>query len=54
MRGTVGAAPKAFGAIQNNGVNAAMITRGSSEPSLAFVVKDSDSETAVRVLPRRA
>ncbi len=50
MRGTVGVASKVFGAIQNNGVNVAMITQGSSELNLAFVVKDSNTETAVRAL----
>jgi len=50
MRGTVGVASKVFGAIEKKKVNVAMITQGSSELNLAFVVKDSDSNTAVQAL----
>ena len=50
MRGTVGVASKVFGAIEKNKVNVAMITQGSSELNLAFVVKDSDSHVAVQAL----
>jgi aspartate kinase len=50
MRGTVGVASKVFGAIQKNKINVAMITQGSSELNLAFVVKDSDSNVAVQAL----
>ena len=50
MRGTVGVASKVFGAIEKNKVNVAMITQGSSELNLAFVVKDSDSNIAVQAL----
>ena len=50
MRGTVGVASKVFGAIEKNKVNVAMITQGSSELNLAFVVKDSDSNVAVQAL----
>jgi hypothetical protein len=49
-RGTVGVASKVFGAIQKNNVNVAMITQGSSELNLAFVVKNSDSNVAVQAL----
>lgn len=50
MRGTVGVASKVFGAIQKNNINVAMITQGSSELNLAFVVKNSDSNVAVQAL----
>ena len=50
MRGTVGVASKVFGAVAKNKVNVAMITQGSSELNLAFVVKDSDCKTAVQAL----
>ena len=50
MRGTVGVASRVFGAIEKNRVNVAMITQGSSELNLAFVVKDSDSNVAVQAL----
>lgn len=50
MRGTVGVASKVFGAIGKNKVNVSMITQGSSELNLAFVVKNSDTNTAVRAL----
>ena len=48
MRGTVGVASKVFGAIEKNKVNVTMITQGSSELNLAFVVKNSDTNTAVQ------
>ncbi|WP_316506833.1 aspartate kinase [Nitrosopumilus sp.] len=50
MRGTVGVASKVFGAIEKNKVNVSMITQGSSELNLAFVVKNSDTALAVRAL----
>jgi aspartate kinase len=50
MRGTVGVASKVFAAIEKNKVNVSMITQGSSELNLAFVVKNSDTNTAVRAL----
>lgn len=50
MRGTVGVASKVFGAAARNGVNVVMIAQGSSELNLAFVVKDSDCQTAVQAL----
>ena len=50
MRGTVGVASKVFGAIEKNKVNVSMITQGSSELNLAFVVKNSDTNSAVRAL----
>lgn len=50
MRGTVGVASKVFRAIEKNKVNVSMITQGSSELNLAFVVKNSDTNAAVRAL----
>ena len=50
MRGTVGVASKVFGAIEKNKVNVSMITQGSSELNLAFVVKNSDTNAAVQAL----
>lgn len=50
MRGTVGVASKVFGSIQKNKVNVSMITQGSSELNLAFIVKNSDTGAAVRAL----
>ena len=50
MRGTVGVASKVFSAIEKNKVNVSMITQGSSELNLAFIVKNSDTNAAVRAL----
>jgi aspartate kinase len=50
MRGTIGVASKVFGAIEKNKVNVSMITQGSSELNLAFIVKNSDTNAAVRAL----
>ena len=50
MRGTVGVASKVFGAIEKNKINVAMITQGSSELNLAFVVKNADSKVAVKAI----
>lgn len=50
MRGTIGVASKVFGAMKKNKVNVSMITQGSSELNLAFVVKNSDANTAVKAL----
>ena len=50
MRGTVGVASKVFGAIEKNKVNVSMITQGSSELNLAFVVKNSDADSTVRAI----
>ena len=50
MRGTVGVASRVFGAIEKNKINVSMITQGSSELNLAFVVKNSDTAAAVRAL----
>ena len=50
MRGTVGVASKVFDAIEKNKINVAMITQGSSELNLAFVIKNSDSQDAVKAI----
>ena len=48
MRGTVGVASRVFSSIEKNKINVAMITQGSSELNLAFVVKNSDSRIAIK------
>ncbi len=50
MRGTVGVASRVFGAVERKGLNVSMITQGSSELNLAFVVKNADASAAVRAL----
>ena len=50
MRGTIGVASKVFAAIEKNKINVSMITQGSSELNLALVVKNSDTNTAVRAI----
>ncbi len=50
MRGTIGVASKVFGSIAKKNLNVVMITQGSSELNLAFVVKDSDCKSAVQAL----
>jgi len=50
MRGTIGVASKVFGAVANKKINVAMITQGSSELNLAFIVKVSDSKSVVNAL----
>jgi len=50
MRGTVGVASKVFDSIAKKKVNVTMITQGSSELNLAFVVKNSDCKLAVQAL----
>ncbi len=50
MRGAIGVASRVFGAIQKNNVNVAMITQGSSELNLAFVVKNSNAGLAALAL----
>jgi aspartate kinase len=50
MRGIKGVAAKVFGAVARHGVNVIMITQGSSELNLAFVVNDRDCDQAVQAL----
>lgn len=50
MRGTVGVASRVFSAIEEHNVNVSMITQGSSELNLAFIVKNADTDASVRAL----
>src|ERR687887_1402087 len=50
MRGIKGVAARVFNAVAKRNVNVIMITQGSSELNLAFVVNDSDCEKVVRAL----
>lgn len=50
MRGIKGVAAKVFGAVAKYDINVIMITQGSSELNLAFVVNDTDCEQAARAL----
>jgi aspartate kinase len=50
MRGIKGVAAKIFNAVAKMDVNVIMITQGSSQLNLAFVVDDNDCESAVRAL----
>ena len=50
MRGIKGIAAKVFTSISEKKINVIMITQGSSELNLAFVVNNSDCEKAVRSL----
>ena len=52
MRGTAGVASNVFAAMGSAGINVAMITQGSSELNLAFVVRNADAADAVRALHR--
>lgn len=50
MRGTAGVASRVFGTVADRQLNVIMITQGSSELNLAFVVRDADARTAVRAI----
>lgn len=50
MRGTAGVASRVFGAVGRRGINVMMITQGSSELNLAFVVRDADAAPAARAV----
>lgn len=50
LRGTVGTAARVFESISAKGINAIMITQGSSEINLAFVIQDQDAKAAVQAL----
>src|ERR671921_2994811 len=50
MVGAPGTAAKIFDTLAKNRINVIMITQGSSELNLAFVVNDSDCDQAVRAL----
>ena len=50
MRGIKGVAAKTFGAVAKRDINVIMITQGSSELNLAFVIDDKNCEEAVNIL----
>jgi aspartate kinase len=50
MRGIKGIAAKVFRAVAKQNINVIMITQGSSELNLAFVVDDNDCDRAVKAL----
>src|SRR5918994_119661 len=50
MRGIKGVAAKTFGAVAKRNINVIMITQGSSELNLAFVIEDKNCEEAVNAL----
>ncbi len=50
MAGTPGVAGKVFDALGNNKVNVIMISQGSSQHNISFVVKEGDAAKAVQVL----
>ncbi len=50
MRGTAGVASKVFDAMGSANINVVMITQGSSELNLAWVVRNSDADNAARAI----
>jgi aspartate kinase len=50
MRGIKGVAARVFSAVGNKNINVIMITQGSSELNLAFVVKDTDCVEVVNTI----
>ena len=50
MRGIKGVAARTFGAVAKKDINVIMITQGSSELNLAFVIEDKNCEEAVNAL----
>jgi aspartate kinase len=50
MRGIKGVAARTFGAVAKRNINVIMITQGSSELNLAFVIDDKNCEEAVNAL----
>jgi aspartate kinase len=50
MAGTKGTGGRIFTALGNGGVNVMMISQGSSEVNISFVVKQADGPKAVRIL----
>jgi aspartate kinase len=50
MRGIKGVAARVFGSVGNKNINVIMITQGSSELNLAFVVNDVDCVEVVRTI----
>ncbi len=52
MAGTIGTVARLFTALANAGVNIVMISQGSSESNLSFVVSETHAEKAVKALHR--
>ena len=50
MKGTLGVASKVFKAVSQRGINIIMISQGSSEVNISFVVQEDDGEEAVRAI----
>jgi aspartate kinase len=50
MAGSPGIAGQLFTALGREGINLVMISQGSSEVNISFVVKQDDGQRAVRVL----
>ncbi len=50
MNGFPGVASRVFKAVADQGINVRMIAQGSSELNISFVVKEKDSEQAVRAI----
>ena len=50
MRGIKGVAARVFGAVGSKNINVIMITQGSSELNLAFVVNDDDCVEVVKAI----
>jgi len=53
MRSTPGVAGKVFSALGEQGINVIAIAQGSSEVSISFVLRDEDTQAAVRTLHRQ-
>ena len=53
MRGKPGIAGKVFGALGKKGINVEMISQGSSEINLSFLVKQSELEDAVKTIHQK-
>ncbi|HIH43681.1 MAG TPA: ACT domain-containing protein, partial [Candidatus Methanoperedenaceae archaeon] len=50
MVGTIGVAARVFTTLANAGVNIIMISQGSSQHNISFVVKEAQAKKAVQVL----
>ena len=50
MKGTHGVAARLFGAIARGNMNVKMIAQGSSEQNISFVVDESNSKNAIKVI----
>jgi aspartate kinase len=50
MAGTPGVAKRVFGALGNSMINIIMISQGSSQYNISFVVREEDAFVAVRIL----